>query len=304
MKKTILIVVILLSVKCGYSQVNYSYYLDDTSEWRYHRYDFNIYTGENKDYYTTTYFDGNEVYNNITYYKQYSKELKVTYFNGSSTTTSQVTLYGPNLVREDSDGKFYLMDAQTNTEYCSFDNQLIVNALIGDQYPMTTNNCAVQSISNYQLGSLSLKKINGTISGPLAGSLEGVGTIGNFCSISYEGGGTTLNCYKKQNTEIQFGTIDCNLFPVANRTSLSITGDNLSGLSFKISPIPADEVLNITANQNIIISFISIYNSMGQLVLINKLNNRNIDVSSLKIGTYFVKIKTEIGTYQSKFIKI
>lgn len=83
MKKLILLFGFFATLNLGYSQVSYSYYLDSTSEWRYHRIYFNIYTGENNDYYNTLYFDGTEIYNGIVYYKRYNSELKITHYNGS-----------------------------------------------------------------------------------------------------------------------------------------------------------------------------------------------------------------------------
>ena len=164
-------------------------------------------------------------------------------------------------------------------------------------------NCTVQSISNYQIGLLSLKKINGNNTGSLAGSLEGVGNIGPICGLSYEGGDTRLNCYKKQEIEIQFGTIDCSMFPTPYRTSLGSVGNNLNNVYFKISPNPAKEVLNITTNLSVIILSVKIYNTIGQLVLVNHTNNNLIDVTNLKAGTYFINIVSDKGTSNSKFIK-
>lgn len=303
MKKLILLFGFLVTINLGYSQVSYSYYLDSTSEWRYHRIDFNIYTGENNDYYNTLYFDGTEIYNGFVYYKRYNSELKITHYNGSSDSTSQLTLIGPNLVREDSDGVFYVLNPETNTDYPFFQNQLISTAQIGSQYQYTTNNCTVQSISNYVIGTLSLKKINGTISGTSAGTLEGVGNIGNFCSISYEGGDTTLNCYKKQDTEIQFGTINCDLFPVPNRIGLGVESFNDNNSKFAISPNPANEVLNIKSNQNTAILSVNIYNSIAQLVYSSFSNCSQLDVSNLKTGIYIVEILTENKVYNNRFIK-
>lgn len=219
-------------------------------------------------------------------------------------STSQLTLIGPNLVREDSDGVFYVLNPETNTDYPFFQNQLISTAQIGSQYPYTTNNnCTVQSISNYVIGTLTLKKINGTISGTSAGTLEGVGNIGNFCGISYEGGDTTLNCYTKQGLVNQFGTINCDLFPVPNRIGLGVEGINASDYKFTISPNPANEVLNIKSNQNTEILSVKIYNSLAQLVYSSFSNCSQLDVSNLKKGIYIVEILTENKIYNIRFIK-
>ena len=72
---------------------------------------------------------------------------------------------------------------------------------------------------------------------------------------------------------------------------------------FTLSPIPTQNILNINSNNTSSISKISIYNSIGQLVLVTHLNNNQINVSTLKTGTYFIKMQTENGVYNSKFIK-
>lgn len=303
MKKLVLLFGFLLTLNLGYSQINYSYYLDSTSEWRYHRSDFNIYTGEINNYYNTLYFDGTEIYNGFVYYKRYNSEVRITEYNGSSESTSQYTLLGPNLVREGSDGVFYVLNPETNTDYAFFENQLISSAQIGNQYPYTTNNCTVQSISNYTIGTLSLKKINGSISGTLAGTLEGVGNIGNFCAISYEGGDTTLNCYTKQDTQIQFGTISCDLFPIPNRIGLGVESINDNYSKCTILPNPVNEVLNIKSNQNTAILSAKIYNSIAQLVYSSFSNCSQLDVSNLKAGIYIVEILTENKVYNLRFLK-
>ncbi|MFB9090186.1 DUF7619 domain-containing protein, partial [Flavobacterium paronense] len=57
---------------------------------------------------------------------------------------------------------------------------------------------------------------------------------------------------------------------------------------FSLSPVPAKNSLTITTKQNVTISSVSIYNTLGQLVQVNTNPNETIDVSELKAGNYFI----------------
>lgn len=74
---------------------------------------------------------------------------------------------------------------------------------------------------------------------------------------------------------------------------------------FNVYPNPVHDNLNISAKQSIEISSVNIYNMLGQLVLVipNAKNTKTIDVSSLKEGNYFIKINSDKGTSNTKFIK-
>jgi Leucine-rich repeat (LRR) protein len=72
---------------------------------------------------------------------------------------------------------------------------------------------------------------------------------------------------------------------------------------FILSPNPANDILNFTTKQDIQISSASIYNALGQLVLVITEPHNSIDISSLKTGNYFIKIVSEKGASSGKFIK-
>ncbi len=74
---------------------------------------------------------------------------------------------------------------------------------------------------------------------------------------------------------------------------------------FNVYPNPVHDVLNIAAKETIEISSINIYNTLGQLVLVipNAQNAKTVDVSSLSSGNYFIKINSDKGTSNTKFIK-
>jgi hypothetical protein len=72
-----------------------------------------------------------------------------------------------------------------------------------------------------------------------------------------------------------------------------------------VYPIPADEVLNISAIQNVEIQSIAVYDILGQMVIAlpNLKDTSKIDVSNLRTGNYFLKIKSDKGSSSVKFIK-
>jgi Leucine-rich repeat (LRR) protein len=74
---------------------------------------------------------------------------------------------------------------------------------------------------------------------------------------------------------------------------------------FKVYPIPANEVLNISEIQNVQIQSIGVYDILGQMVIAlpNVKDTSKIDVSNLSSGNYFIKIKSDKGSSSLKFIK-
>ncbi len=74
---------------------------------------------------------------------------------------------------------------------------------------------------------------------------------------------------------------------------------------FTVYPNPAKADLNIAVKEAINIKSMSVYNTLGQLVLAlpNAEKVAKIDVSSLKSGNYFLQIKTDKGSSSSQFVK-
>jgi Leucine-rich repeat (LRR) protein len=72
---------------------------------------------------------------------------------------------------------------------------------------------------------------------------------------------------------------------------------------FSLSPVPTKDVLTITAKENVVMTSISIYNTLGQLVQVYTNPNETIDVSELQSGSYFIKIVSDKGSTTGKFIK-
>jgi uncharacterized delta-60 repeat protein len=74
---------------------------------------------------------------------------------------------------------------------------------------------------------------------------------------------------------------------------------------FDLYPNPVDSTLNISKKSSINITSIEIYNIYGQVIqaIPNARDLTSIDVSNLAVGTYFIKINSELGSANAKFIK-
>jgi hypothetical protein len=87
-------------------------------------------------------------------------------------------------------------------------------------------------------------------------------------------------------------------------TTLNIQDFEFSNY-FKIYPVPAVDVLNISMIHDIEIQSIAVYDILGQMAIAfpNIKDTSKIDVSNLKTGNYFLKIKSNKGISSLKFIK-
>ena len=99
-------------------------------------------------------------------------------------------------------------------------------------------------------------------------------------------------------------------FPIITNTySTTIaalgTQDFEFGTYFSIYPNPAKQVLNLEIKTEIEVKSINIYNMLGQIVIAvtNAENVSTIDMSDLSTGTYFIKLNTDKGSANTKFIK-
>lgn len=74
---------------------------------------------------------------------------------------------------------------------------------------------------------------------------------------------------------------------------------------FTLYPNPVDNLLTIQTKEPLDVISISIYNMMGQAVLIfqNGIQLQNLNVSKLTSGTYFVVVNSSKGSSSMKFIK-
>jgi hypothetical protein len=274
----------------SYAQIYYSHYLDETSEWR--SYNTTVYGTT----YYTSYFDGTENHNGYTYHKRYT----VINENGNIYVYPSYSLY-----REDSNGKFYYLNLNTNIDEVDIDNNLLLNAQIGDLFNSfgvlyyDNENCSVTSINTINLNGLNIKHLIGNFDNS-TGLVEGIGRISNPCYPSLDAWGG-LACYTIQNQTIQFGNINCNLFPSAQRQNLSLV--NFENNNIKIFPNPAKTIVTISTN-NKNIDEITLCDIQGRFLKTDKVNNTNtqFDISNYQSGTYIIIVKTDIGISKTKLI--
>ncbi|WP_269235459.1 DUF7619 domain-containing protein [Flavobacterium flavigenum] len=100
-------------------------------------------------------------------------------------------------------------------------------------------------------------------------------------------------------------------FPILTNKATSKFQNTLANPDFEFSnyfalyPNPANNVLNINTKQAIEIEALVIYDILGQLVIAvpNAKSVSSIDVSQLRAGTYFLKVKSDKGSSGIKFIK-
>jgi len=323
MKKLLKLMVLLLVYNLGYSQTYYTHYLDATSEWKIINRDTNA--GFQNFRYETWFFDGFENINGYTYYKMYKTYYYVGYeYDYSSVIYPQSSNFTQFIAyfREDNTGKFFIKYDVSSNDIVYFDNQILLNTQLGDNYflhydGLTNSYCSTSTINSMLISGLNSKMIfSGTdiLSGGSA--LEGIGMIFNDCftpmSIDNNGGMySRIHCYTKQGQIYSFyndyylpnniGLINCNTFPNANRQGLStLTYENSS---FKVFPNPAKTIVNITSN-NKNIKEITLSDMQGRILKTENINNTNaqIDISNYQSGTYLITIKTDYGTSNSKLI--
>jgi uncharacterized delta-60 repeat protein len=97
-------------------------------------------------------------------------------------------------------------------------------------------------------------------------------------------------------------------FPITTNTftttiaALKVTDFDF-GTHFTLYPNPVKDVLSFQSKGNMTINSIEIYNTLGQIVLAVPNANSIVDVSGLQSGNYFVKVNTDLGISNTKFIK-
>ena len=99
-------------------------------------------------------------------------------------------------------------------------------------------------------------------------------------------------------------------FPILTNKATSTfkslaTSDFEFSVFFNIYPNPVNEILNVNSKNSIEVESIGIYDILGQMVI--AVPNANavakINVSKLATGTYFLKMNTDKGSSNMKFIK-
>jgi uncharacterized repeat protein (TIGR01451 family) len=101
---------------------------------------------------------------------------------------------------------------------------------------------------------------------------------------------------------------DFNLPIITNAVETEIV-DQLNVNEFSLNnlvsiyPNPTNNVLNIKVKDNLIVEEVKLINLQGRELLSIKQNLENINLSNFSSGIYLIKLKTNLGTIQSKIIK-
>ena len=150
-------------------------------------------------------------------------------------------------------------------------NLLNSNMLETDQYSNSTNDCGIQTHNLFENEYFNFMQLAGVY------------------SISSENNGMVL-------------TIDTAIFGQAIFKNIKLSTSDFPMSQIEIYPNPSNSIIYIKS-QNIPITKIEIYNSLGQNLktIINKF--KTIEVSYLSNGIYIMKIFTELGIINEKIIK-
>jgi hypothetical protein len=106
--------------------------------------------------------------------------------------------------------------------------------------------------------------------------------------------------YKNYNDGFTFDGFYLDYFKVIGFASPNLSVPNNVISETTVFPNPASEFLFIS--NNVPVDFYTIYNELGQLMDKGEIKNSKIDVSNLSNGIYFLTLKKDNLTKQSKFI--
>lgn len=101
-------------------------------------------------------------------------------------------------------------------------------------------------------------------------------------------------------------TIETGLYPNSCLNKFIINPDlsieGFNSKNFGLYPNPSNKFINVVHDN--FIKKIEIYNALGELIMLPKLNQDKIDISELEKGVYFLKIlDNKKNVYKTKFIK-
>ncbi len=118
--------------------------------------------------------------------------------------------------------------------------------------------------------------------------------VANYCTFGAQCHGDTLVCAPCGICPIQY--------VVYNSEDNSLTSAKLTEESVELYPNPARDELNISSDYNI--TEIKVFDALNRLVYEQKSNSKNLklNVSTYKSGTYILRVKTDKGKIDKKFI--
>lgn len=145
----------------------------------------------------------------------------------------------------------------------------------------------------FKFDNINLPYTNGSNTGYVAFKIKTKSTL-----VSGDTFGGLANIYFDYNYPITTNNYTTTIQALSNQ-------DFNFGNYFSLYPNPVSDVLNINKKESIEIASIHIYNVLGQLMMVipNAKNVSTIDVSNLLSGNYFVKINSDKGTSNTRFIK-
>lgn len=127
--------------------------------------------------------------------------------------------------------------------------------------------------------------------------IENNSNLISICVDEGEQNQLTYFDYNTSGTVVVYTGTDCTKVVIPEKLSTK----NFEKNNFILFPNPTNSLLNISINSEI--KTITIYNTLGQMIKNYANNQKSIDVSDLKKGTYFISVETIIGKVTQKFIK-
>ena len=205
--------------------------------------------------------------------------------NGTSWDEGHVRVFKNNnglweQIGEDIDGKSRGDRSAQSISLSSDGNKLAIGTPFSDENGKTSGRVRVYKNDGNvwkQLG----EQIEGYYEKNFFGSAVSLSSIGNYIAI----GGP----------DFAFGSVK-----VYSLQETLSTKENNTTEKFIIYPNPAKNLITLE-NQNSNLKKISIFNNLGQLVLQSK--EKEINISKLKTGIYFVKVETNKGKSIKKLFK-
>jgi uncharacterized repeat protein (TIGR01451 family) len=229
---------------------------------------------------------------NQTVFNSYDPNDK-TCLEGNTITPDKVGEYVHYMIRFENTGTFPAQNivVKDMIDTAKFDSSTLVP--IKGSHPFVTNISAGNKVE-FIFENINLPFDDATNEGYVAFKIKTLPSLTNGDTFS-----NTANIYFDYN------------FPIVTNTATT-TIQSLSNQDFEFSnyvvvvPNPVHDVFNIRTKATININTISIYNTLGQLIMVvpNAKETKTINVSNLKSGNYFIKIDSDKGTSNAKFVKM
>ncbi len=122
-------------------------------------------------------------------------------------------------------------------------------------------------------------------------------------NMAYVGSASMAYKFNEENVDVYIATYDLGVIKYTIDLALmGVPGSSAPTNPFLVYPNPATDIINIEENGDLIVS-VAIFNTLGQRI-ISSAATKQVDVSSLESGIYFIRIKNAEGNYfVSRIIK-